>query len=77
MCKRALNDVKMVLYSEQFGLEATSSHFCAVYNLGLKLLQVDSCIKSFLRSDIGVQQKMNERKCYMQIHHIQLKYPLR
>ena len=24
---------------EQFGLEVTSSRFCAVYNLGLKLLQ--------------------------------------
>ena len=32
--KRVLNDVKMVLYSEQFGHEVTSSHFCAVYNLG-------------------------------------------
>ena len=30
--KRALNDVKMVLYSEQFGLEVTSSRFCAVNN---------------------------------------------
>ena len=37
--KRALNDVKMVLYSEQFGHEVTSSRFCAVNNLGLKLLQ--------------------------------------
>ena len=37
--KRALNDVKMVLYSEQFGHEVTSSRFCAVYNLDLKLLQ--------------------------------------
>ena len=35
--KRALNDVKMVLYSEQFGHEVTSSRFCVVYNLGLKL----------------------------------------
>ena len=40
MYKRALNDVKMVLYSEQFGHEVTSSHFCAVYNLGMKLVQV-------------------------------------
>ena len=39
--KRALNDVKMVLYSEQFGLEVTSSRFCAVYNLTLKLLHAD------------------------------------
>ena len=38
--KRVLNDVKMVLYSEQFGYEVTSSRFCAVYNLGMKLLQV-------------------------------------
>ena len=38
--KRELNDVKMVLYSEQFGLEVASSRFCAVYNLGMKLLQV-------------------------------------
>ena len=41
MNKRALNNVKMVLYSEQFGLEVTSSRFCAVYNLTLKLLQGD------------------------------------
>ena len=34
--KRALNDVKMVLYSEQFGHEVTSSRFCAMYNLALK-----------------------------------------
>ena len=39
--KRVLNDVKMVLYSEQFGHEVTSSHFCAVYNLALKLVQGD------------------------------------
>ena len=43
--KRVLNDVKMVLYSEQFGHEVTSSRFCAVYNLGLKLLQADLCTK--------------------------------
>ena len=30
--KGSLNDVKMVLYSEQFGLEVTSSRFCAVNN---------------------------------------------
>ena len=41
MYKKALNDVKMVLYSEQFGLEVASSRFCAVYNLVLKLLQED------------------------------------
>ena len=29
------------LRSEQFGLEVTSSRFCVVYNLGMKLLQVD------------------------------------
>ena len=28
--KRSLNNVKMVLFMEQFGLEVTSSHFCAV-----------------------------------------------
>ena len=38
--KRALNNVKMVLYGEQFGIEVASSHFCAVNNLALKLLQV-------------------------------------
>ena len=38
--KRVLNDVKMVLFMEQFGLEVTSSRFCAVYNLGMKLVQV-------------------------------------
>ena len=37
--KRVLNDVKMVLYSEQFGHEVTSRRFCAMYNLALKLLQ--------------------------------------
>ena len=42
MYKRDLNDVKMVLFMEQFGLEVTSSRFCAVNNLGLKLLQGDS-----------------------------------
>ena len=40
MNKRALNDVKMVLYSEQIGLEVGSRRFCVVYNLTLKLLQV-------------------------------------
>ena len=49
MYKRALNDVKMVLYSEQFGLEVTSNHFCAVNNLGLKLEMQEwhwkSCMK--------------------------------
>ena len=45
-----LNDVKMVLYSEQFGHEVTSSHFCAVYNLGLKLLQADLCTMAFCDS---------------------------
>ena len=33
---------KSFLRSVQFDLEVTSSHFCAVYNLGLKLLQGDS-----------------------------------
>ena len=42
MYKRSLNNVKMVLFMEQFGLEMTSSSFCAVNNLGLKLLQGDS-----------------------------------
>ena len=39
--KGLMNNVKMVLFMEQFGLEVTSSRFCIMYNLGLKLLQVD------------------------------------
>ena len=38
---KAVNDVKMVLFMEQFGIEVTSSRFCAVYNLGMKLLQAN------------------------------------
>ena len=34
MYKRALNNVKMVLYSEQFGLEVTSREFAHILNDG-------------------------------------------
>ena len=37
--KRALNNVKMVLYMQQKGIEVASRRFCAAYNLSMKLLQ--------------------------------------
>ena len=39
MYKRALNNVKMVLYMQQKGIEVASRRFCAAYNLSMKLLQ--------------------------------------
>ena len=46
--KRALNDVKMVLYSEQFGHEVTSSRFYVVYMTMTKITSQIICLFSTL-----------------------------
>ena len=47
-CTKAMKLLQGVLHRVQFSHEVTSSRFCNMYNLAMKLLQVDFCIMNNL-----------------------------